>query len=563
MTLEISILKDNWFKYKEVAKKVIAVQRKKGEFGNYEAEVIDVDQNKSTKYLTEGLSEDLLDKFFTGEQIIIPFDFSPDPSEDYYVKASWVLSDNPKGSKTLYDIRFTHKFELNTYEKKESWSLNNLSSEDPDKDNNYLLDTYPSIEIPSVSTSDATSITHNSAVIGGVVIEDGGGEITETGAFIGTSTDPVNDGDFFFLEFDDPQFSTTITGLTPNTKYYYVAMAENAVGMSIGKIKSFNTLLDGSAPVADFFVEESTLFVGEEVEFTDLSTNSPTGWSWNFGDGGSSTDQNPKYTYSIAGTYSVSLTASNNYGADTITQSISVTESSSGGDDILFNPDLTYGTMSDIDGNTYKTIIIGSQTWMAENLKVTHYANGSAIPYVETNSDWDALGYDDKAYCWYDNSTANRDIYGGLYTWSAAKNGEASSDANPSGVQGVCPSGWHLPSESEWRVLEMYLGMSQSDVEIYGMRGTDQGGKLKEVDNTHWSTPNLGATNSSGFTALPGGHRSNSGIFYNLYNHTAFYSSTEKSKYDSWSRVIKHNSAGVLRGISNGRQGTSIRCIKD
>ncbi len=112
-------------------------------------------------------------------------------------------------------------------------------------------------------------------------------------------------------------------------------------------------------------------------------------------------------------------------------------------------------TVTDIDLNVYQTVQIGDQIWMAENLKTTRYADGSDIPLVEGSVEWDALTATGKAYCWYDNSTTNRDIYGGLYTWSAAMNGAASSEANPSGVQGVCPDGWHLPSDAEWKELEI------------------------------------------------------------------------------------------------------------
>ena len=138
------------------------------------------------------------------------------------------------------------------------------------------------------------------------------------------------------------------------------------------------------------------------------------------------------------------------------------------------------GTVTDIDGNTYRTVRIGDQIWMQENLRVTHYADGTAVPFVENSTNWDALEWDDKAYCWYDNSVANKDIYGGLYTWAAAMNGELSSEANPSGMQGVCPNGWHLPSDSEWKQLEMYLGMSQSEADSENYRGINEGGNVLE-----------------------------------------------------------------------------------
>lgn len=152
--------------------------------------------------------------------------------------------------------------------------------------------------------------------------------------------------------------------------------------------------------------------------------------------------------------------------------------------------------------------MIGDQTWMAENLKVTRYSDGSAISLVKDNSDWSFLGNSSKAYCWYDSSSANRDKYGGLYTWAATMNGAESSNANPSGIQGVCPSGWHIPSDEEWKELEIYLAMSQEMADyLTQMRGLYEGGKLKETGTSSWDSPNREATNESGFTARANGLR--------------------------------------------------------
>jgi uncharacterized protein (TIGR02145 family) len=130
-------------------------------------------------------------------------------------------------------------------------------------------------------------------------------------------------------------------------------------------------------------------------------------------------------------------------------------------------------TVTDFDGNVYNTITIGSQVWMAENLKTTHYSDGTAIPLVTGNSNWDTLTATSKAYCWYNDDVINKATYGALYTWAAAMNGAASVTTNPSGVQGVCPTGWHLPSDAEWTQLTDYLG------------GTGvAGGKLKESGQT-------------------------------------------------------------------------------
>jgi len=232
------------------------------------------------------------------------------------------------------------------------------------------------------------------------------------------------------------------------------------------------------------------------------------------------------------------------------------------GDEENFITEIESGnTVTDYDGNVYQTVQIGSQVWMAENLKVTHYADGSAIPLVESNSAWDYLGYSDKAYCWYDNSTANRDSYGGLYTWATVMDGAVSSTTNPSGVQGVCPDGWHLPSDPEWKQLEMHLGMSQAESDGIGYRGTDEGGKLKEAGTTHWSSPNTGATNASDFTALPGAARMYTGSFTGVGDIALFWSTTESDGSRAWIRSLANHRAEVTRFCSVRSGGCSVRCV--
>lgn len=229
-----------------------------------------------------------------------------------------------------------------------------------------------------------------------------------------------------------------------------------------------------------------------------------------------------------------------------------------------FNPDLTYGTVTDIDGNSYGTIAIGDQIWMAENLKVTHYADGSVIPLVTDESEWDALESDGKAYCWYDNLTEYSDTSGALYTWAAAMNGTASSDSIPSGVQGVCPDGWHIPADAEWKALEMFLGMSQAAADSYDWRGTDEGVQLKETGFSHWVGATTGGTNSSGFTAIPGGFRGAKGVFYSLGQYATFWTATGESGTDkAWYRTLYYDYETVYRQYNYMSQGFSVRCVKD
>ncbi|MFY9591892.1 MAG: fibrobacter succinogenes major paralogous domain-containing protein, partial [Bacteroidales bacterium] len=210
----------------------------------------------------------------------------------------------------------------------------------------------------------------------------------------------------------------------------------------------------------------------------------------------------------------------------------------------VIEEELITGTFIDSRDNTeYSWVQIGSQTWMAENLK---YLPSVVGPGTGSNSE---------AYCYvygYDGTsisaakaTENYATYGVLYNWTAAMNGAESSDANPSGVQGICPDGWHLPSDAEWKQLEMYLGMSETDVNSTGWRGTVEGGKLKEAGTTHWADPNAGANNESGFTALPGGFRNYYGYFYVVSHGGYWWSSTEGSTDRAWYRLLDYFGSDV------------------
>jgi len=223
--------------------------------------------------------------------------------------------------------------------------------------------------------------------------------------------------------------------------------------------------------------------------------------------------------------------------------------------------------ISDYDGNEYHTIQIGNQCWMKENLKATHYSDGTPIQLVVNKSAWSDLMKDEKAYCSYENSSSSLDVYGALYNWEAAMNNEPSSAANPSGRKGVCPDGWHLPSDDEWKELESYLGMSPSDADKIWSRGTNEGGQLKETGTSHWQSPNEGATNSSGFTALPGGYRLGNGDFSSIGNYASFWTSTMNWDYQylcPWIRSLSHDRSDIHRGNQNTEdRGLSVRCLMD
>jgi uncharacterized protein (TIGR02145 family) len=194
--------------------------------------------------------------------------------------------------------------------------------------------------------------------------------------------------------------------------------------------------------------------------------------------------------------------------------------------------------VTDVDGNVYHAIVIGEQTWMAENLKARHYPNGTAIPWIEEGSVWANLDTTDEGYCYYDNSTDLENTYGVLYTWPAALK--------------ACPSGWHLPDENEWRELTDYLG------------GLDiAGGKMKETGLAHWASPNTCATDESGFGGLAAGYRNHGGYYGRLWAFSHFWSATEFSGTTAYYRQLYFGNARIYRNNYYKGTGFSVRCIKD
>ena len=271
------------------------------------------------------------------------------------------------------------------------------------------------------------------------------------------------------------------------------------------------------APIANFTTNNTTVAKGDSIMFTDQSTNNPTSWSWDFGDGSSSTEQNPTHTYNTKGNYSVSLTANNTYGSNTNTKTDYITVNETG----------TY--TDNRDGKIYKWVKIGDQVWMAENLAYTDSGQ-----HIIDDSDWENnTDYD--GWCYYNNDD-NVTTYGVLYQWEIAIT--------------ACPDGWHLPTDAEWTTLINYLEYSP-------------GGKMKEIGTIHWNSPNTGANNSSGFTALPGGSRTSYGSFGLLSYSGYWWSATDGNSSNAFINRLDASNAEVYFTDYNKLSGLSVRCVRD
>ena len=196
-------------------------------------------------------------------------------------------------------------------------------------------------------------------------------------------------------------------------------------------------------------------------------------------------------------------------------------------------------TVKDIDGNVYKTVTIGTQTWMAENLKTTRLSDSTAIPEIVPDKNW--VSTRTPAFAWYDNDSAkNKNVYGALYKGYTVNTGK------------LCPVGWHVSTDAEWKILIDYVGGESV-----------AGDKLKEKGTVHWPkrSTTTKATNESGFTALPGGSRSQA--FGDNGFSAYFWSSTEYSSSSNWSYMLDFSFCKIQREVESNLDGLSVRCVKD
>lgn len=207
------------------------------------------------------------------------------------------------------------------------------------------------------------------------------------------------------------------------------------------------------------------------------------------------------------------------------------------------------GTVTDVDNNVYQTIKIGNQWWMAENLKVTKFRNGNMIRNAQSNADWnDTVA----AYCLYDN---NSNAPGLLYNWYAVND-----------KVGIAPHGWHIPTDEEWKTLEKYLGMSQTEADKLSWRGNNEAANLKMESPNGWSIfENIWSTNESKFTALAGGCRLFNGTWADpgLFATGFWWTSTSHPDNEAYYRYLDYKSSQIFRSHVPSNYGMSVRCVKD
>ena len=420
---------------------------------------------------------------------------------------------------------------------------------------------------PVVETAGVSDISLSSFTVTGTLIQTGKEGVSQHGFCWSVAPAPALEGDSCIRlgpRFETGDFTSDIMGLDQNTTYYIRAYAVNGAGSAYGEgmvVKTGRTLTVPRVETSGVHtIAEYSAIAGGVVRDDGGSEIISYGVCWD-------TLPNP----SIEGTHKTFsegtgpfFTTIKNLELRSFYYVKAFAINSTGlayGDEVEFRTN-DY-PVTDFDGNVYPTVVIGEQTWMARNLAVTTYANGTPIPFTPEDEWWDSLRVDEKGFCYYDNLNSNSNTYGALYSWSAAVNGQDNIDPELEPIQGVCPDGWHLPSDGDWKELEMFLGMTALTADSTGWRG-NIGGKLKSAGREHWLIPNNGATNETRFTALPAGDRFPKGDYNNLHFSTFFWTSSNYNQDNAWARALGYYVTTMYRGHQDLKEfGFSVRCVRD
>ena len=398
---------------------------------------------------------------------------------------------------------------------------------------------------PTLTTAAVTSVTLTTASSGGNISTDGGAAITEKGVCWATTPSPTTASSKTSDGTGSGNFTSSITGLTPGTTYHVRAYATNSAGTSYGNDVQFTTTAIVLPTITTSNVSAITATSatsGGTITSDGGASVTTSGICW-------STTANPTTSDTrttdgtTSGTFSSALTGL------TMGTTYYVRAYATNSAGTAYGNQVTFGSkLADHEGNLYGVVTIGTQVWMTENLRATQLNDGTAIPNVTDNTAWTLLST--MAYSWYNNDPSQKPIYGGLYNWFTVNMGN------------LCPTGWHVPTESEFGALELYLGMDPAEIsQGWVWRGTTQGTALKNT--TGWLAGQNG-TNTTGFAALPGGYRyAMDGTFNNFSDLAYWWSSTELDATQAWYRRLDGTQTGIYKGAVEKRGGKFVRCVKN
>jgi uncharacterized protein (TIGR02145 family) len=389
------------------------------------------------------------------------------------------------------------------------------------------------ITVPILTTKAASNISYTSATSGGNITSDGGATITTRGVCWNITGNPTITDNKTSDGNGTGAFTSNLSSLTDGTKYYVRAYATNSKGTSYGAEQTLTTSAITTPIITTTAISNisyTSATSGGNITSDGGASVTARGVCWNTtgiptitdnktSDGaGSGTFTSNLFGLKESTTYYIRAYALNHKGI-IYGQEIS-----------LSIPD---APLKDIDGNIYNIVTIGTQTWMADNLRTTKYNDGASIPNVIDNTSWAAQST--PAYCWYNNDSAiYANPYGALYNWYAVNTGK------------LCPLGWHVPSNIEWTILMNYIGGENV-----------AGGKLKEKGTTHWNSQNTG-TDDYGFKGIPGAYRTNS---FAAWGFDAEWWSSSVSNFGMWQILSYSNS--LDNHVSENYIGASVRCVRD
>jgi len=389
--------------------------------------------------------------------------------------------------------------------------------------------------LPQLTTADVINITDIKAYSGGNVTSDGGSPVTNRGICWSSMANPTVDD----LKTTDGSgigtFTSEMNSLSEGLTYHVRAYATNSIGTAYGEDFSFSTL--GKPILTTMIISNITLSSAESGANITSDGGTPIiaqGLCWN-------NSENPTIADSLTSEGSGIGSFSSVMNGLNLNTTYHVRAYATNTIGTGYGEELTFTTMAaiDIDGNLYHSISIGSQIWLVENLKTITYRNGDPITNITVGMEWSSVG--SGAYCNYNNEETMADTYGRLYNWYAVVDSRK-----------IAINGWHVPTSAEWDTLITFLGGENV-----------AGGKLKELGFTHWLSPNVGATNSNGFTGLPGGYRNELGTFENVGGGGAWWSTSEHAIENAWFMGIGYEYSIASQGADLKPRGFSVRLLKD